>query len=155
MGDLVKVGLVQAHQFDADKVASHLRGPVKKDGTQFAFNQWFLLVRPFAPGFDGPKPLEKKQGKPAFRVRTIGESLMQRLQRRKREKDAAEERRLAEERSVLSGLGMIEAAPGLCGMVQVGAEPEAPTTMNADLQRIVDRAGAAYGEWARWAKPPD
>lgn len=104
LGGLIRVGLVAAHQFDANKVKPHERGPVKVNPRtgrteQWAFNQWFLLVCPFEPGETKPKPLAKKKRK-RFTVRTAADSLIHRMRRekaRKAQERAAQERAEAEQ----------------------------------------------------------
>lgn len=102
VGELVRVGLLEAHQFDADKVAPHERGPVKRDPVtgetqQWAFNQWFLHVSPFEPGELKPRPLGKRRNK--FVVRAAVDSMLHRMRRKERrkiEEQAARDRAAAE-----------------------------------------------------------
>lgn len=88
MGDAVKVGLLEAFQFDACDVTPQQKGKLKPDGTQWAFIQLFLLVRPWPEGMDGPAPLAKRTTT-RLTVRNLGRTLMQRLTRKSQQKEAA------------------------------------------------------------------
>jgi len=88
IGDAARVGLLQAFQFDACDVTPQQRGKVKPDGTQWAFIQLFLLVRPWPDGMDGPAPLEKRKTV-KLTVRNIGPTVMERLMRKAAQKTAA------------------------------------------------------------------
>lgn len=105
VGALVRVGLLEAHQFDADKVQPHERGqrkwnPKLQRWEQWSFNQWFLNVSPFEPGETRPKQLGKMP-KNRFIVRRVTDSILHR-QRRNRARRAEEA--AAAERARMDGL---------------------------------------------------
>lgn len=89
IGDAAKVGLLKAFQFDACDVTPQQRGKMRPDGTQWAYIQLFLLVRPWPDGMDGPAPLAKRKTA-KLTVRNIGPTVMARLVRKAKQKAAVD-----------------------------------------------------------------
>lgn len=161
MGELVRVGLVESHQFDADKVKPHERGPLKVnpitgETQQWAFNQWFLKISPFEPGELKPRPLGKRRNK--FIVRRAVDSMIHRMRRneqRKAAEQAARDRAAAE---------VWRPQPAQAD------QPSQPATASSDVdagwlgqfEAMLKRRGRAVGgelgellRVARRPKPPD
>ena len=89
IGDASRVGLLQAFQFNACDVKPNQRGKLKPDGTQWAFIQLFLMVRPWPDGMDGPVALAKRKTQPRLSVRNIGPTVLARLAGKAKQKAAA------------------------------------------------------------------
>jgi hypothetical protein len=159
IGDLAKVGLLEAFQFDACDVTPQQRGPVHDDGTQWALIQFFLLVRPWPPGMDGPGQLPKKKNA-KLRIRTIGRTLMERLQLKARHKSDREHGEVIQRdrESPLRAAGRLAAASAvesLDRLVKASlSAPESPAA-SAYAESVADRLLAGVTPAMHWRPPPD
>lgn len=159
MGALVRVGLLEAHQFDADKVRPNEKGkrrwnPRTKQWEQWAMNQWFLVVCPFEAHETRPKALGRKR-KNQLVVRRVTDSLLHRQRRNaiRRAEQAEAEERARLDRELAETYPHIVASPQESTGVPVSPQ-ESPSSAPS---RFLDALNpATLARLARLSsKPPD